>query len=57
MTFRSGHIRDYDVFLANDVVTVINEEVIITKQSVRGIVGFCGQGQRAEAWLGNASGL
>ena len=40
MTFRSGHIRDYDVFLANDVTTVINEQVIITKQSVRGLSDF-----------------
>ena len=40
MAFRSGHIRDYDVFLANDVVTVINEQVIITKQSVRGLSDF-----------------
>src|SRR3954465_2537894 len=40
MTFRSGHIRDYDVFLANDVVTVISEQVIITKQTVRGLSEF-----------------
>src|SRR3954465_10916185 len=40
MIFRSGHIRDYDVFLANDVVTVINEEVIITKQTARGLSNF-----------------
>ena len=40
MTFRSGHMRDYDLFLANDVVTVINEQVIITKQSVRGLSDF-----------------
>jgi hypothetical protein len=40
MTIRSGHIRDYDVFLANDVVTVINEQVIISKQSVRGLSDF-----------------
>ncbi len=36
----SGHIRDYDVFIANDVVTVINEKVIVTKQRVVGISRF-----------------
>ena len=40
MTINSGHIRDYDVFIANDVVTVINEKVIVTKQRAVGISRF-----------------
>ncbi len=40
MKIMSGHIRDYDVFIANDVVTVINEKVIVTKQWVVGISRF-----------------
>ena len=40
MTFRSGHIRDYEVFLADDVVTVTNEQVTVTKQRVSGLSAF-----------------
>jgi hypothetical protein len=53
MAFRSGHIRDYDVFLANDVVTVINEheQVIIAKQSVRGLSDFANKAkERKLGW-------
>jgi len=53
MAFRSGHIRDYDVFLANDVVTVINEheQVIIAKQSVRDLSDFANKAkERKLGW-------
>jgi hypothetical protein len=52
MTFRSGHIRDYDVFLANDVVTVINEQVIITKPFVRGLSDFANKAKELKLGWG-----
>jgi hypothetical protein len=52
MIFQSGHIRDYDVFLANDVVTVINEQVIITKQSVRRLSDFANKAKELKLGWG-----
>ena len=37
---RSGHINDYDVFISGDVVMVINEQRIVTKQKVTGLAAF-----------------
>jgi hypothetical protein len=52
MTFRSGHIRDYDGFLANDVVTVINEQVIMTKQFIRGLSDFANKAKELKLGWG-----
>jgi hypothetical protein len=52
MTSRSRHIRDYDVFLANDVVTVINEQVIITKPFVRGLSDFANKAKELKLGWG-----
>ena len=38
--FLSGHIRDYDVIIAGDVVTVLDEKRVITKQKVNGLAAF-----------------
>ena len=36
----SGHIRGYDVIITGDVVAVINEGCVITKQVVPGLSRF-----------------
>lgn len=40
MRFLSGHIRQYDVFLTDDVVAVIDEKELITKKQVSGLAAF-----------------
>ncbi len=40
MRFISGHINNYDIFIYQDVVTVINEKEIVTKQYVKGLSAF-----------------
>lgn len=36
----SAHIKDYDLFLCNDVATVTSERGIVTKQQVEGLSAF-----------------
>ncbi len=38
--FISGHVKDYDVVIAGDVVTVIDAKRIITKQKIEGLGSF-----------------
>jgi hypothetical protein len=37
---QSGHIGGYDVFLRGDTVTVLDDEGIVTKQTVAGLGAF-----------------
>ena len=37
---RSGHINGYDVYLAGDTVTVLDDEGIVTRQTVDGLGAF-----------------
>lgn len=39
-TFISGHIKDYDVIIGGDVVTVIDTHRVVTKQHVSGLGTF-----------------
>ncbi len=38
--FLSGHIKDYDVMIVGDVVTVIDVARVVTKQEVKGLGAF-----------------
>ncbi len=38
--FISGHVKDYDVVIAGNVVTVLTEQTVITKQQVKGLSAF-----------------
>jgi hypothetical protein len=41
-TIRSGHIARYDVFIADDVVTVLDSNGVVTRQQVKGLSAFIG---------------
>ncbi len=38
--FISGHIKDYDVIIAGDVVTILDARSVVTKQKVHGLGAF-----------------
>ena len=40
LTAQSGHIGGYDVFLHGDTVTVLDDDGIVTTQTVRGLGAF-----------------
>jgi hypothetical protein len=43
MQFVSGHIKNLDIFVAKDTVTVINETTVVTKERVPGLSRFISQ--------------
>ena len=42
---RSGHIKDYDVMILGDVVTVLNSRQVVTQQRVTGLTAFITRAQ------------
>ena len=37
---RSGHIKDYDVLIVGDVVTVLDRKRVVTQQRITGLTAF-----------------